>query len=706
MARANSKMSEPMSKQIHILLIDDNPDDRALVIRQLKREYPDLEVQQVVDAQSFKRELLERSWDIVITDFHVGWSDGLKILLAVKASRAECPVIMFTGTGSEEIAVEAMKAGLDDYVIKSPKHFVRLLTAVRLLLERAHQRQAVSEAETRYQSLFQDVPVGLFRLIPSGRIVEANPAFVQMLGYRDKEELRSINALDLCVDSDALKQWQERLRREGTVRDVELRVRRGDGRVIWVRNSAHAVSRADGQVLCYDGFVEDITDRREAEERLSYLANHDLLTGLPNRALLNDRLHQAMIDADRHERLVGVMFIDLDHFKNINDTLGHETGDRLLKSVADRLSTCVREGDTVARLSGDEFTLVLAGMAHVDDAARVAQKLIDSFSVPFRMAERELFVSPSVGITLYPFDDNSIEGLLKNADIAMYRAKEQGRNTYQFYAAEMTSKAFERLALESNLRRALDKNEFLLYYQPIVSFRSGEIIGVEALMRWAHPELGMVPPAQFIPLAEDTGLIEAIGEWVLHTACAQHQAIRKMGIEAPRFAVNISARQFRQRGFNRVIEQALVSGNMKPGDLELELTESMLMHNVDGAAQILQQLAELGVQLCIDDFGIGYSSLSYLKRFPIDWLKIDQSFVRDITTDPDDAAITTAIIAMARSLNIKVIAEGVETESQFAFLRSRDCDAMQGHLFSCALGADDLVALLKSGQRGPVVARP
>ncbi|MHB8346452.1 MAG: putative bifunctional diguanylate cyclase/phosphodiesterase [Acidiferrobacterales bacterium] len=690
-----------MRDSVRILFVDDNSGDCALAIQELRRDYPTVNASQVRDASAFAQSLENDVWDAVIIDYHLDWSDGLKVFHAVKERWASCAVIMFTGSGNEEIAVEAMKSGLDDYVIKSPPDFGRLRTAVRMAFDRKRRLQVVSDAESRYRGLFQDVPVGLYRITPFGGIIEANPAIVQMLGFKGEEALRAVNAADLCAAPDMLREWLERLQREGEVRDVEFRMRRSDGEMIWVRNSARAVVDSSGHALFYDGMLEDITARKEAEEQLSFLANHDALTGLPNRSLFNDRLSQAVIEADRRERLVGVIFLDLDHFKNINDTLGHEAGDELLRSVAQRLLSNVRHGDTVARLSGDEFALVLAGMVHVDDAARVAQKLIDCFAAPFRAAGHELFVSPSIGITLFPFDDSSIEGLLKNADIAMYRAKEQGRNTYQFYAAEMTSEAFERLSMEGDLRRALDRSEFLLHYQPVVSLDTGEVLRVEALIRWQHPQRGLIMPAQFIPLAEDTGLIGPIGEWALQTACSHYEMMRHSGAGAPRMAVNLSARQFRQPGLARAIEEALGLSGMNPDELELELTESMLMHNVDIATSVLRELSGMGVQLCIDDFGMGYSSLSYLKRFPIDWLKVDRSFVHDITTDPDDAAIVTAIIAMAHSLDIRVTAEGVENESEAAFLRSRGCDAMQGYLVSRPLDAGDLAVFLRPRRDEP-----
>jgi diguanylate cyclase (GGDEF)-like protein len=437
----------------------------------------------------------------------------------------------------------------------------------------------------------------------------------------------------------------------------------------------------------------------ELKRRLAQLVNYDALTGLPNRTLLHDRLSQALAQAQRNRRVVGVVFLDLDHFKIINNTLGHATGDRLLKAVAERLAGCVCQGDTVARPGGDEFTLMLPEVEDTQAVAGVAQRVLDTLAAPFELDGREVFVAASLGIALSPFDGDDAETLLKNADTATYQAKKHGRNNYQFYSAEMNVKAFERLALETSLRRALEREELLVHYQPQVDLSTGRVVGTEVLVRWQHPHLGLVSPTRFIPLAEETGLIAPIGEWVLRTACAQNKSWQQAGYAPLCVAVNLSVRQFKQANLVQTVERVIRETGLDPRYLELELTESIFMQNAKATIQTLRELKEMGVKLSIDDFGTGYSSLSYLQRFPIDALKIDQSFVRDITTDPSDAAIGQAIISMAHSLRLKVVAEGVETEEQLAFLQRDRCDQMQGYYFSRPLPVEAFTQLLQEGRR-------
>ena len=423
-------------------------------------------------------------------------------------------------------------------------------------------------------------------------------------------------------------------------------------------------------------------ERKQYQQQIEHQANYDALTGLPNRSLLYDRLKQAVY-AQRRARAVAVVFIDLDHFKFVNDSLGHSTGDKLLKDMGERLRLGLRDGDTVARLGGDEFVLILNDQTRDDVIFRAMQRINARLSEPFVIDGKELYVTCSAGISLYPQDGTDVETLLKNADAAMYRAKEHGRNNFQFYTSEMNSKVNERLALENSLRRALERKEFVLHYQTKVDVKTGAIVGAEALLRWNHPERGLMLPDLFVPLAEETGLIVQIGEWVLREACTQNQAWREEGLPPVTVSVNVSARQFRQGILVNCVSRILAETGLDPLYLEMELTESMIMHNADAAVATLRQLTALGVQLSVDDFGTGYSSLSYLKNLPIDTLKIDQSFVRDIVAGaPDHRVLARAIISIGHSLDLKVVAEGVETEAQLEYLRKHGCDEVQGYYFS------------------------
>jgi diguanylate cyclase (GGDEF)-like protein len=434
---------------------------------------------------------------------------------------------------------------------------------------------------------------------------------------------------------------------------------------------------------------EALAEVRMAEEKIKDLAYHDSLTSLPNRLVFTDRLTLAVSQAQRQGSTLAVLFLDLDRFKVINDSLGHSLGDLLLQQVGARLTGCLRAGDTVARLGGDEFVLLLPGVQGAAEAERVALKVLETLRQPFHLEGRELFVTASMGISLFPNDGQDADALVRNADAAMYRAKEQGRDSHRLYAPLMNDQAVERLALENALRRALSNDELVLHYQPLVEITSGRIHGVEALLRWRHPEKGLLWPSDFLHVAEVTGLILPIGPWVLRTACAQARAWHEQGMSGLRVAVNLSARQFQQGGLAEQVRRALGETNLPPSCLELEITETDAMQNTEATVRTFGDLKALGVRISIDDFGIGYSSLGTLKRLPIDTLKIDRSFIRDITSDPDDAAIVTAVIAMAHTLELQVVAEGVDTEEQLAFLRGYGCDLLQGHLFGPAASAQE-----------------
>ncbi|MHB1231189.1 MAG: putative bifunctional diguanylate cyclase/phosphodiesterase [Burkholderiales bacterium] len=434
-----------------------------------------------------------------------------------------------------------------------------------------------------------------------------------------------------------------------------------------------------------------------AKVELDHLAHHDVLTDLPNRTLLQDRLSQAIELARRQGRQLAVMFMDLDQFKHINDSLGHAVGDQLLRSVARRLVACVRQSDTVSRQGGDEFVLLLPSIEQAEDAALSAQKILVALALPHRIDWHDLHIGVSIGISIYPNDGQDAETLIKSADIAMYYAKEGGRNNYKFFEQSMNVLAVQRQSVEASLRRALERQEFVLHYQPKINLRSGTIVGVEALIRWQHPQRGLLPPAQFVPIAEDCGLILPIGRWVLRAACLQARAWVQAGLPPITIAVNTSALEFRAKDFLENIRTTLAETQLEPRYLELELTESVLMRDAEATDVMLHALADLGVKLAVDDFGTGYSSLSYLRKFPIDTLKIDQSFVNRISSNPEDAAIVSAVIGMGKSLKQSVIAEGVETPEQCTFLRAEQCDEGQGYYFGRPMAAEALAAVLQTG---------
>jgi diguanylate cyclase (GGDEF)-like protein/PAS domain S-box-containing protein len=531
------------------------------------------------------------------------------------------------------------------------------------------------------------------------RFVQVNEGARRNLGY-SMEQLAELTPFDIKPEytRETFEAQLAPLRyRETEVLTFETVLRRKDGSRYPVEVRMQLFHAENPPVFV--AVITDITDRMEAREQLQFLAHHDALTNLPNRALFLERLDHALTRARWTKRPLAVLFLDLDRFKNINDTLGHDIGDSTLRVAAKRLTNCVREGDTVARFGGDEFTVLLEDLANSDDVPSVAQKILEALSRPFDVEGREFVVTTSIGISLYPSDGDDSLKLLRNADTAMYRAKEQGRNKYQFYSSEMSAKALEKFMLESSLRYALERQEFLLYYQPQVNLATGKVTGVEALLRWQHPELGLVSPTQFIPVAEETGLMKFIDEWVLRTACAQGQAWRSAGLPPLTMIVNLSGRTFNEPRMMETVSQALANSCFAPGMLELEITESVLMHNAQATVEMLEQLNRMGLKLAVDDFGTGYSSLSYLKRFPIHTLKIDQSFVRDVTSEADDASLVTAIIAMGHALQLNVIAEGVETPEQLDFLRRHGCDGIQGYLFSRPLPAEEITRLLQSGKK-------
>jgi len=527
-------------------------------------------------------------------------------------------------------------------------------------------------------------------------IIQINKAFTEITGY-SPEEVAGKNPRILKSGrhgQDFYHAMWEILLKTGSWQG-EVMDRRKNGEVYPKWLSINVVRDEKGDISNYIALFSDITERKASYERIQHLAHFDALTNLPNRALLNEHLDMAIAVAKRNQTQLAIVFLDLDRFKIVNDSLGHHAGDLLLQIVSDRLKSCVRETDTVARLGGDEFVVLLGCIRESSDAARVAQKVVEAIAIPFILDGNEVNIGASIGIGIYP--DNGLDSptLIKNADAAMYHAKEHGRNNYQFFSSVMNDKAFEQMALENDMRWALKREEFFLHYQPQIDALTGKIVGVEALIRWQHPKRGLVPPFNFIPLAEKSGLIVAIGEWVIKTACAQNVAWQKEGLAPILTAVNIAAQQFKQKDFRESVIQILDDTGLAPHLLELEITESAIMENAESMLDTLHSLKEIGLHLSIDDFGTGYSSLSYLKHFPIDKLKIDRSFVMDITNDSKNNAIVETIIHLGHNLKLKVIAEGVETAEQLATLKELRCDEIQGYFFSRPLSAQDLITFAK-----------
>jgi diguanylate cyclase (GGDEF)-like protein/PAS domain S-box-containing protein len=547
----------------------------------------------------------------------------------------------------------------------------------KMQLSRYERRQS----EELYLSMISQASESILLIETVGfKILEANTAFQQLLGYAP-EELSSLDLYTFLAEDRPEVDW--------TVQQIldkkrgylgERKFLRKNGEIVAVEINANIINTNETHIVCM--IAKDISARNHNEGDLFYMVNHDPLTGLPNRTLLLDRLNQAIFKHDRAKKMIAVMFFDLDQFKFINDTYGHAIGDNLLKEVAGRVQGFVRKSDTLARLGGDEFTLIIESISWPRDAIHVAQKILDAMVEPFRLDVGDLFITASIGITCYPIDCTSAEGLLKNADTAMYHAKEQGRNNYQFFSRELNDKMCARLEMENGLRQALERSEFVLYYQPRVHALTGDLLGVEALLRWQHPEKGLILPLSFIPLAEETGLIVPIGEWVLRNACEQNKFWQDAGLPPFKVSVNVSVRQFSNQWLVTTVQKILHETALKPEFLELEITESILMKNPNESLLLLSDLKKMGISIAIDDFGTGYSSLMQLKYLPIDILKIDKNFIAGIGQDKNDETLVSIILQMAESFGFGVVAEGVETKEQINYLTERNCYVLQGYYFS------------------------
>src|ERR1700676_986004 len=607
------------------------------------------------------------------------------------------------GVEDDDLSTEALRHGAKDYLLEGHIDTYSFGRAIRNMAERKTAEEVLFTEKDRASVTLNSIGDAVLSTDISGNVTYLNVAAENMTGWTRKEasgrpvgEVFQIfdgasheparNPMELAVEQDRT-----------VVLTMNCILIRRDGFESAIEDSAAPIHDRDGKVTGAVMVFHDVSMAREMAIQMSHLAQHDCLTDLPNRILLMDRLTQAISLARRNGNRLAVLFLDLDGFKHINDSLGHTVGDKVLQSIAARLVAAVRHSDTVSRQGGDEFVLLLSEIKNARDATISAKKMLASLTVPHSIAEHNLHVTASIGLTTFPDDGEDAETLVKNADTAMYHAKASGRNNYQFFKKDMNVRAVERQALEEGLRYALERDEFELHYQPKVNLATGEIIGAEALLRWLHPDLGVLPPLQFVPIAEDSGLILPIGRWVLREACRQARAWLNEGLRPIPVGVNISSLEFRSNGFLEGVRDVLKDTRLDPNYLELEMTEGVLMQHAESTASMLKTLKIMGVHLTVDDFGTGYSSLSYLTRFPIDSFKVDQSFVQKITSDKEHAAIINAVISMAKSLKQRVLAEGVETLEQLAFLRAHACDEGQGYYFGAAMMPVQFAKLLKTG---------
>ncbi len=696
-----------------ILAVDDTPASLKLLTDILKAE--GYEVRSAINGELALRAAIANPPDLVLLDIRMPAMDGYEVCRRLKAQSVtrDVPVIFVSAVSETDEKVQGFGIGAVDFVTK-PYQREELMARVRTHLElnrlRHHLEDLVDErtvelrenseqllrSESHFRAYFERSMVGMAASSPEKGFLEVNEALCAMLGYTREELMRltwaELTHPDDIADNEIL--FSRVLTGEINEYTMDKRFIRKDGSFVYVHLAARAVRSADGNLDYMIALIEDISERKMAEERIQHLAHFDQLTGLPNQALFTDRINRALSKAQRSNQQLAVLFLDLDHFKNVNDTLGHRIGDVLLVEVALRLKSAVREEDTVSRQGGDEFVLVLPDI-DADGAAHVAEKLRDVVAHSYQVEQYELNITPSIGIAMYPDDGENFELLYRCADIAMYRAKHDGRNNYRFFTQEMQAHSARTLQLENALRHALERDQLRLHYQPQTSLQDGRVIGAEALLRWQHPELGAVSPVEFIPIAEACGQILQIGEWVLRSAVQQMKLWIDSGLEPMIIAVNLSAVQFHHPRLPELVTQILEEAMLPPQYLELELTEGVAMDDPLGAIAVMDVLHQRGIRMSIDDFGTGYSSLSYLKKFKVYKLKIDQSFVRDISDDPEDKAIVAAIISMASSLSMQTIAEGVETAGQLAFLRNQGCNEVQGYYFSKPLPAEQFEAYVR-----------
>ena len=722
-------MAEPLNivpfsleNAVRLLFVEDSQIDVESCMAELKRAGLAIAADVVESREEFIKQVRTKTYDLILADYRLPTWKGTEAIHVLKQLGIAIPLIVVTGNLGEESSGECMRLGATDLVLKD--HLPRLPVAVgRALREESLRREALHAKEElakvndalaaqvselfvekeRAQVTLNCIGDAVVCTDISGKISFLNLVAERMTGWSWQEAAgQPVAEVFRILDATSRETTPNPIERAvGQNRTVHLPSNciliRRDGFEIPIEDSVAPIHDRQGQATGAVIVFRDVSAAHAMALQMSHSAQHDFLTGLPNRMLFNDRVNQAVVLAPRHNKKVAVLFLDLDGFKHINDSLGHPIGDKLLQSIAKRLVDGVRGSDTVSRQGGDEFVVLLSEVEQPEDAAITARRMLQAVAEAHSVDQHDLHVTASISVSVYPDDGLDAETLIKNADTAMYQAKENGRQSYQFFKPVMNVRAVERQSIEENLRRALERQEFSLHYQPKINLRTGEITGAEALIRWTHPTRGPVSPAQFIPVAEDCGLILPIGRWVLREACAQAQTWVRAGLPLATMAVNVSAMEFRDENFLEGLFAILKGTGLDPRSLELELTESVVMKRAESAASVLKTLRTNGVQVAVDDFGTGYSSLSYLRKFPIDALKIDQSFVRQITTAPDDTTIVTAVISMGRSLKLRVVAEGVETLQELKFLQAHECDEAQGFYFSRPVLPEQFARLLKTG---------
>ncbi|MGN6701811.1 MAG: EAL domain-containing response regulator [Burkholderiaceae bacterium] len=697
--------TEPNASMLKILLVEDDPMDAELTISALEGEGWQCCVTRVDGEDEFTAQLEHSAFDLIISDFHLPSFSGGEALTIAQRLRPDTPFIIVSGVLGEENAIDMLKCGATDYVLK--QRIARLPQTVERALREAIDRRKRIEAERTLQQtethfrLLVDAlqEYAVVTLDTAGMIRTWNQAARRILGYAEEEVLGRHYAMLFSDEDRAAGVPATRIEhaiREGSCSDDRWLVRR-DGRRFYSSGAITAIRSEERGLLGFSKIMRDSTERRIAHENNYFLANHDPLTGLANRSNFHARLQEALAGADRDGNQVALLLLDLDRFKSVNDILGHHVGDLLLVEVAKRLGDCVRETDTVARLGGDEFVIIQTRVAGLDSVRALAEKIIRELTRPFSLNGQPVRTSTSIGVTIYPLNGRDAGELLQRADIAMYRAKSSGRNSYQVFTESMFVEAQRRKSHEDSLRSAIENGEFELFYQPQVELETGRLSGAEVLLRTSNPVLGGISTGSLIAVAEETGLINPLGEWILETACRQIKAWQTLGLPAFKVAVNFSPRQFLAPAFMDSVRRILERTGLAAGYLEMEVTEGLLMAANDVNIEILRRIKELGALISVDDFGTGFSALSYLKHFPIDVIKLDESLIRNLPHQRHDKAIVAAIIGLARNLNVQVVAEGVETVEQLAYLKAHDCPVAQGFLFGTPMDADAFEARLRDG---------